>query len=221
MPRLARIIAPNQPHHLTARGNRREDIFHDDVDREVYLKQLYKYSQKAQVRILAYCLMSNHIHLVAVPETLDSFSRLMRPLQTSYSLYFNQRSLSSGRMWEGRYYSCVLDEEHLWAAVRYVEMNPVRAGMVEHAADYKWSSAQYHSGLSPSNLLDKDFPPKGVIENWQNWLEFDNLPQEEALQRLTESGRPAGSLDFIMRLEKLLKRKIQSGNRGRPKKEIK
>ncbi len=218
MPRIARIVAPGLPHHLTARGNRRSNIFEDDTDRRVYLQQLQKYCVKARVRVFAYCLMTNHVHLVAVPTTADSLERVMRPLQTSYSLYFNRRQGYSGRLWEGRFFSCVLDDDHLWTAVRYVETNPVRAGLVEQAQDYPWSSAAGHCDLREDALLAADFPPAGVVDDWAQWLGFDNREQEEKLRAFTDSGRPAGGAGFVQKLEGLMGRSLAARKRGRPRK---
>ena len=133
MSRVARIVAPGFPHHVTQRGNRRADVFEADTDYEAYLRFLKRYAGKRGLSIWVYCLMRNHIHLVAVPLRAESLGQALRDAHTVYAMYFNSRTQLSGHVWQGRFYSCPLDETHLWAAVRYVERNPVRAGMVENA----------------------------------------------------------------------------------------
>jgi len=139
---------PGYPHHVTQRGNRRADVFETEDDRHAYLRFLKKYGQRHGLDIWAYCLMTNHIHLVAVPEREESLARALRDAHTVYAMRVNTRTQQSGHVWQGRFYSCVLDEWHLWAAVRYVERNPVRAGMVDRAEDHPWSSARAHCGLA-------------------------------------------------------------------------
>jgi REP element-mobilizing transposase RayT len=152
MSRVARIVVPGYPHHVTQRGNRRADVFETDDDRHAYLRFLKKYGERHGLDIWAYCLMTNHIHLVAVPEREESLARALRDAHTVYAMRFNTRTQMSGHVWQGRFYSCVLDESHLWAAVRYVERNPVRAGMVDRAEDHPWSSARAHCGLGLSQV---------------------------------------------------------------------
>ena len=141
MPRKQRLVFAGIPHHITQRGNRREPVFFSYDDRQCYLEWLTQYSQQHGLEILAYCLMTNHIHLVAVPETIDSMHLVMRPLNMRYAQRINRAFGWYGHLWQGRFYSSPLDDAHLWQALRYVERNPVRAGMVQYARDYTWSSA--------------------------------------------------------------------------------
>jgi putative transposase len=166
MSRVARIVVPGFPHHITQRGNRQMDVFETDDDRLAYLRFLKKYAAQYNLSIYAYCLMTNHIHLVAVPADETALGKALRDAHTVYAMYFNTRTALSGHVWQGRFYSCPLDQQHLWAAVRYVERNPVNAGLVEQAEQYRWSSAATHCGMGADDLLCKDFPPIGVIEDW-------------------------------------------------------
>ena len=146
MPRIARAVIPGIAHHVTQRGNRREDIFFEEADRQRYLRLLLEYSSKHGLRILAYCLMTDHVHLVCIPERARTFGSVFRPLDLRYTQHINLALGLTGRLWQGRPFSCALDEEHLIAAVRYVERNPVRARMVRKAEQYPWSSAAAHCG---------------------------------------------------------------------------
>ena len=159
MARFARAVAIHTAHHITQRGVDQQRIFFTDADRNIYLDCLAKYCAQARARILAYCLMSNHIHLVLIPEEPDSLAVAMRRTHSRYSLYLNARRQRVGHLWQNRFYSCPLDEEHLWIALGYVEKNPVRANLVSAAEDYKWSSAAAHLGIdrSGSALLDWGF----------------------------------------------------------------
>jgi putative transposase len=155
MARLARVVALDTPHHITQRGNGRQYILESDTDRLVYLDLLRKHCRLHRLSLLGYCLMSNHVHLIAVPERDDSLRLALKHTHGRYAAYFNARCASSGHVWQGRYYSCPLDLPHLWAALRYTELNPVRAGMVEDPDAYPWSSAAAHCGGNhPDAALD-------------------------------------------------------------------
>ena len=140
MARLPRIAVPETAHHVTHRGNRKADIFLDDIDRWFYIKLLTAHLAKHSVRIWAWCLMTNHVHFVAVPARGDSLTKAFQRVHGDYANYFNGKYSVTGHLWQGRFKASVLDERHLWNAVRYVERNPVRAGLVRRAEDYRWSS---------------------------------------------------------------------------------
>ena len=167
MSRVARVVVPGFPHHVTQRGNRGADVFEVDDDRRAYLRFLKQYADRHGLAVWAYCLMTNHIHLVVVPEREDSLGPALRDAHTVYALYFNTRTELSGHVWQGRFHSCPMDESHLWAAVRYVERNPVRAGLAERAEKYPWSSAAAHCRLRHDALLSQDFPHEGAINDWR------------------------------------------------------
>jgi putative transposase len=208
---------PGMPHHVTQRGNRREPVFFVDRDRLDYMSLLGRSCQKHGVAIWAYCLMSNHVHLVAVPSTEQSLGLALRDAHTAYTLRFNRRNSLCGHLWQGRFYSTVLDDLHLYAAVRYVERNPVRAGMVERAEMFRWSGAASHCGLRQDPLLHPGFPPPEmakIVANWQTWLHDEQEADLETLRSRTRTGRPCGGSDFIAKLESLLGRSLGPAKRG-------
>ncbi len=216
MSRVARVVVPGFAHHVTQRGNRRADVFETDGDRKAYLGYLKRYGDKHGLEVWAYCLMTNHIHLVVVPRRADSLGLTLRDAHTVYAMHFNGRTHMTGHVWQGRFCSCPLDETHLWAAVRYVERNPVRAGLVERAEEYAWSSAAAHCGLRPDGVLSEEFPPAGVIQDWRAWLhEGEEDDSVERIRRDTKTGRPCGSASFLVQLEHLLRRTLRPGTRGR------
>ncbi len=222
MPRLSRTVFAGLPHHITQRGNRRENVFFTEEDRDIYLQWLKKYSSDHNVKILAYCLMSNHIHLIAVPAEEDSLQRMLKPLHMRYAQHINRQQQWSGHLWQGRFFSSPLDEQYLWFCMRYVERNPVRAGMVEHAEDYLWSSAAAHCGLKKDTLLttnSKHWAAFKDIKDWSAWLnEQENEEQLAIVRRNIQKNIPCGSDKFIKKLEKLAGRVLQFRPIGRPKK---
>ena len=153
MPRLSRAVFAGVPHHITQRGNRRDDVFFTDEDRLVYLEWLQSYCQEHDVDVLAYCLMTNHIHLVLVPHTEDGLQRVLKPLHMRYAQRINRAKGWKGHLWQGRFFSSPLDDAYLMAAIRYVERNPIRVGLADKAEDYCWSSAAAHCGLKEDTLL--------------------------------------------------------------------
>ena len=222
MPRIARVVVPGLPHHVTQRGNRRDVVFFSDDDRRRYLQLLLEYSVKHELEILAYCLMTNHVHLVGIPARADSLSLVMKPLDLRYSQHVNWTQAISGHLWQGRFFSCPLDEEHLWAAIRYVERNPVRARIVRRAENYAWSSAAAHCGMREDPILSR--LPRGrpaKSEAWSAWLAEGEDPKMLAKLRLcTRTGRPAGGKRFIAELEARLGRRLAPKRVGRPRKAL-
>ena len=218
MPRVARIVCPGAAHHVTQRGNRGQDIFLNDEDRATFMRLLRKYAIQQMVTVQAYCLMSNHLHLIVTPESLTALSSVMHPVHLRYAQHVNDKHSWSGHVFASRYYSCPLDKVHLWAAMRYVEQNPVRAGIVKHAQDWQWSSAPGHCGMADDPVLDSelmvDWPPKA----WKKWLNGRDEREEHALRIATLRGRPRGTASFLRKLERLLDRSMEFRARGRPRK---
>jgi putative transposase len=220
MPRIARVVVPDAPHHVTQRGNRREDVFFCEADRHVYLRYLADYAGKHGLKILAYCLMTNHVHLVVVPRHEASLAGALKPVHLRYAQHVNWTQQLCGRLWQGRFYSCPMDEAHLYAAVRYVERNPVRAGMVACAEEYPWSSAASHCGLRNDPFLADPFDMASAIEHWTDWLrEPEDSATLTSLRNHTHTGRPLGNELFTAALEKRLSRILRPKPPGRPKKE--
>lgn len=206
MPRQRRLVIPGHPHHVTQRGNNRRDVFFSDTDREVYLSLLSEYSAKYLTEILGYCLMSNHIHLIAVPTTTTALAKALGRTHNDYARWLHIRRRESGHLWQNRFFSCPLDGAYTWAALAYVERNPVRAGMVARCEEWRWSSAREHLGtVEPRNWLH--------VASWsQNWTpELWRFALNEGLaeagiqarlHEATRTGRPLGEPDFVAKCER-------------------
>jgi putative transposase len=214
--RRGRATAPGVPHHVTQRGNRRGDVFLDVEDRHVYLELLREYSSRHRLRLWAYALMTNHTHLIVVPESESAVSDTLRDTHSTYASLFNRKYGYSGHLWQGRFYSCLLDSEHLEHAIRYVECNPVRAGMVDRAEDYPWSSAGPHVLTSEDRYLDDGLSLIAGIKDWAAWLAGKpNGESIRAIREATATGRACGSEDFIQRMENHSGRTLRPQKRGR------
>jgi len=214
MGRMARVVVPGVPHHVTQRGNNRQCVFCCDDDCEYYLSLYRHYARRYGLQTLAYCLMDNHVHWAVVPESGKTLAQVFHAVDTKYAGRMNARSRRSGHFYQGRFFSAALDDEYLWAAVRYVERNPVRAGIVMHAEEYPWSSAAGHCGARVDLLLADDFPPTGVIGDWRAWLGAEDGRASGLLRRQTATGRPCGGAAFIARLEAALQRVLRPRKRG-------
>jgi len=172
-------------------------------------------SRSYSVLVWVYSLMTNHIHTIVVPSNERSLAETFRGVHSVYGQWFNRKYGLSGHLWQGRYYSCALDDTHLWAAVRYVERNPVRAKIVERAEDYRWSSARAHVFGEVDPLLDPGLPLVGRIANWTEWLAAQDLPEQlKAIRTSTARDLPLGSESFISDLEKKFGRPLRPGKRG-------
>lgn len=219
VPRIARFVCAGLPHHVTQRGNRRGRVFFSDADHQTYLALLREYTVKHQVAVLAYCLMPNHTHLVLVPATTPALQSTLRPLHLRYAQRINRARNWKGHLWQGRYFASVLDDRHCWAAIRYVERNPVRAGMLARAEDYRWSSAASHCGLQRDTVLTTEKHWQRQFEgigNWSAWLaEGDENQELETLRKHACKGLPCGSDEFIDRLESSTGRRLRDGRRGK------
>jgi putative transposase len=221
MPRSARIVIPDFPHHITQRGNRREDVFLDDPDRETYIEILRKQCNRFGLAIHGWCLMSNHVHLVATPSTEDSMAKAVGRAHHLYSKVFNSKYGKVGHVWHSRFYSNPLDELHFVNALVYVDRNPVRAGLVEKPWDWLWSSASMHvRGVDPMDVVDLDW--WRAFEGKRDWKSriANELSRDEidVLRRHTQSGRPLGSDSFVKKIEKMLGYPVKLKPVGRPRK---
>jgi putative transposase len=218
MARRHRDFIPGYSYHLTQRGNRKTEIFLDDTDRRVYLRLLVAQCLKHRVRIWAYSLMSNHVHHVAVPDQERALSRAFKRIFGEYARYFNTRYVKTGHLFQGRFNAVVLDEPHLWNAVAYVERNPVRAGIVSRAEDYRWSSAAAHCGLRTDPVLSLDVPLIPLVSDWSKWLaKEERIEDLEFIRQRTRTGRPCASDEFTRMLEAKLGRPLLPRKPG-PKK---
>jgi len=153
MARLPRLVVPGFPHHVTQRGNRRAQTFFEEGDYALYESLLGDAARKAEAEIWCYCLMPNHVHLIIVPSDKDGLRRTFADAHRRYTGYINTRMRVTGHLWQGRFGSVVMDEEHLACAVRYVSLNPVRAGLVARARDWRWSSVCSHLSGRDSELV--------------------------------------------------------------------
>jgi putative transposase len=222
MPRLARSVAVGFPHHITKRGNNRQDVFFVDDDRRVYLALLKEQADKYALEIIGYCLMNNHIHIVSIPYEEDSLARAIGRTHFRYTQYINRFHHRSGHLWQGRFYSCALDEHHFWLAMKYIELNPVRARICRKPWRYKYSSAAVHvDSKARSDLLNmSDWFDMMSAKQWRKELAEDLSDSELRRMRLnTHTGRPLGSDSFLSKLEKLLGRRVRPLPVGRPKKD--
>jgi putative transposase len=196
-------------------------VFFSDSDRLSYLSQLRIEAIESGLEIQAYCLMTNHIHLVVVPMAKSSIARAMQRLNMHHAQRINRMQGWSGHLWQGRFYSSPLDEAHFIAAIRYVERNPVRAKMVARAEDYEWSSARAHCGQGIDHVLGCDSRWARILSavgNWSEWLAEGNLETETTLIRArTRHGLPCGSDDFLDRLEAEAGRSLRPPVIGRPR----
>ncbi len=215
MARISRVVVPGYPHHITQRGVRSMAIFMDDADRQTYLAFMASQCERFGVEILAWCLMTNHVHLIAVPSREQALARAIGEAHRQYTRMRNFREKVRGYLFQGRFGSCVLDEEHLLAAARYVELNPVRAGMVSHARDYRWSSARFHLGRRKSDPLVKDRSLLGLVMHWGELLAETEEELETELMKCIRTGRPAGGAAFVRKVGKLTGRSLERGRPGR------
>ena len=210
MPRNARYVIPGLPHHVTQRGTDRQVVFRSVADRRVYLDLVRECQSDCGVRILAWCLMTNHVHFVVVPEHADSLAVLFRRVHGRYAQYANARHSRSGHLWQARFHSCVLSPRHLSTALRYVEYNPVRAGMVPQPWEYRWSSCAQHLNLEAWDpWLDRPFwQERGETAGWRELLGVADQPQLlYLLRRCTYAERPFGDTAFISEIEERLGQK--------------
>jgi putative transposase len=224
MPRIARVVVPGLPHHIVQRGNNRQDVFFAADDYRAYLDLLHEQSQRFGLHILAYCLMTNHVHLIALPGSEQALARAVGRTHWLYSRYINRLHGRSGHLWQNRFFSCPLDADHLLHAARYVERNPVRAHMVRLPWRYRWSSAAAHTGEGePHEVLDmvgwrRLFRPAA----WKKMLqEAEDEPIVDRLRRCMHTGRPLASDRLIARLEARLGVRLRANPVGRPRKKKK
>ena len=214
MARLARITVPRIPYHVTQRGNRRQPVFFSDDDYRTYLQVLKQQSVRWSLRVLAYCLMTNHVHLIVVPQREESLTRAIAETHRRYTRSVNFREGWRGYLWQGRFASVPLDEPYLYAAMRYVERNPVEAGLVRQAADYPWSSARAHVTGQPDPVLTPCFLTD-LVRDWSAFLatnQDDHMTQQLAQQLRT--GRPFGRRSFLETLEQQLGRRLITAKPG-------
>ena len=211
MPRNGRCVVTGIPYHITQRGTNRQTIFRSAADRRTYLGLIRENLEEAGVRALAYCLMNNHVHWVVIPEREDSLAVLFRRVHGRYAQAWNARLQRSGHLWQNRFYSCPLEERHLWVALRYVEQNPVRALLARRPEEWEWSSARAHVLGAPdrARVLDRGFWERsGGVDTWSAMhASIEDGPATRLLRRCTYAGRPFGDEEFVGGIEARFGRK--------------
>lgn len=220
MPRSSRIVIPGVPHHVVQRGNRRQPIFFSDADRSRYVDWLAEGCQRFATTCLAWCLMDNHIHLILVPSTVDGLRGPIASASTRLSQRINLMQQTSGHLFQGRYASYAMDEAHLMVALRYVENNPVRAGLVDTAEQWAWSSAAAHVARRPDRLVSgKEFAE--TVPNWHAMLARGLEAAEEegqAVEAALLSGRPRAAPAWLSTHASHIGDRLALRQRGRPAK---
>jgi putative transposase len=220
MARLARLVVPGLPHHITQRGNCRQQTFFCEDDYQSYLELMAPWCSAHHVEIWAYCLMPNHVHLIAVPQSADGLRRAIGEAHRCYTRMINSREGWRGHLWQGRFASFVLDESYLLTAARYVELNPVRAGLVDAPSRYRWSSAAAHV-RGRDDALVRVAPLLKLAPPWRGFLARVIREEDIRLLRAHEhTGRPLGDEGFVATLEqnlgRILKRQ-KPGPKARPR----
>jgi len=214
MARLARVIIPGLPHHVTQRGNGRARTFFGDADYALYRDLLAQHCRAADVEVWAWCLMPNHVHLILVPSDRDGLRRALAAVHRRYAGIIQARRKRTGHFWQGRFGAAVMDEEHVAAALRYVSLNPVRARLVERARDWRWSSTRAHlSGKSDG--ITALAPIRDCFPRFADLL--DDAPEADLFDRLRAAesvGRPLGDDRFLARVERLTARALRPAKRG-------
>lgn len=217
MPRQPRLVVPFVAHHLTQRGNYGQTIFEDSADFVRYCRWTNAISYKHGFRVLAYCLMPNHVHFIASPEHQDSFARTFQIVHTRYARHANRRRELNGHLWQARFFSCVLDDQHLYRAIRYVERNPVRAGLARVPWEYRWSSAAAHAATGPSPIELTPVYPDRVGAAWKEYIGIDDPALLPRIRATTARGAFLGGEGFLREIETRIGRPVVSRNRGRPR----
>lgn len=224
MPRTARIIGVGYPYHIVQRGNNRQPVFFDDGDRYLYLKYLRESCAECDCKITAFCLMNNHVHILATPYEQDSLAKTMQKLGIRYVQYINKKHKRTGRLWECRFHSCLVDRDvYFWTVCRYIERNPVRAGIVIEPAGYKWSSARANSGMRSQH----GFPEpiwKGTHKR-EEYIRFLNQEDKKSdmdrIKKSTYRGNPIGTDKFLTYAAEKLGIVTNTRLKGRPLKKKK
>ena len=220
MPRIARAVAPGFPHHVVQRGNNRADVFFSPEDSDVYLYLLKIYADKWNTPVISYCLMTDHVHLLVKPFSDMSLRKMMQGVALCYTQHVNRKYKRTGRLWESRYHSCIVDQEsYLWAVARYIEQNPVRSMIVEHPEEYAYSSARAHLDLLHDPILGEDLFAEAQQHEYVEFMR-SAIPVEQitAIRKSSRTGRPLGTNTFVRELECKLAKRLAALPVGRPKK---
>jgi putative transposase len=217
MPRAARFVLPNAPHHVTQRGNRRQQTFFSDGDYLTYLMLAREACAKAGVEIWSYCLMPNHVHLIAVPQTTESLAVAIGEIHQRYTRHINRRERWTGYLWQGRFSSFAMDPDYLVQCARYVGLNPVRAGLTLRASEWSWSSVNAHLKRQDDILVRVEPLLRAIGQDMTRFFEVD-VAEEGArkLRRAAQLGKPLGASQWVKALEASYGLTLEGRERGRP-----
>lgn len=215
MARLPRVVIPGIPHHVTQRGNGRQRTFFEEGDHALYLDLLAAAAEKAHTEVWSYCLMPNHVHVVLVPEDEHGLSRTFGELHRRYTGFINARRRTTGHLWQGRFGSVAMDEEHLYQAFRYVALNPVRAGLTKRPEDWPWSSTRALIAGVDDHVV-RVAPALARVGDFAAFLgeEFDEALSYAALRKAESVGRPVGSADWLAAMEERTGKVLAAKQRG-------
>lgn len=214
MARLARVVLPGYAHHITQRGNRRQDVFFKQSDYEYYLELLKEWCTNEEIEVLAYCLMTNHVHMIVMPETRSDLGKAIGEVHRRYTRMVNFRENWRGFLWQGRFASYPMSPNWLLSAAAYVELNPVKAKMVNNAWDYRWSSVHAHlAGKDVHGIVQVD-KLLSLAGNWQDYLNRAKGSMVEEFERHERTGRPLGDEKFIEKAEQMLHRELKKKKPG-------
>jgi len=222
MPRIGRVVAPNMPHHVVQRGHNRNVVFVDDGDYSYYLDTLENWSRQLQVKVYAWCLMTNHVHLLLDPgDDIKSIGLLMKRLAGRQTRFVNKQENRTGSLWDGRYKMSIVDsDEYFLQCCRYIELNPVKAKMVIQPRDYRWSSYRENAGLSSSVIVDRHGFSNLCDVSFESYREYvaENTPSSEAefISQRLESNRLTGGSRFVKEIERRTGIKLEYKRPGRP-----
>jgi putative transposase len=225
MPRRPRIVVPGLAHHIVQQGNNRQPIFFCSDDRMLYLDLLGRYSRNFGVRLLGYCLMNEHVHLLAIPDSVEALARTLGGAHAEYALAWNKAEARTGHLWQNRFQSCPVEHARVSGVLRYVERNPVRSGLVLDAWEWPWSSAPAHVDPHAADPLLGE-PWGEPLAQWRaaSWREHlgkeGSAQEDEEFERCTATGQPFGSGEFVQSLERTFGRRVTVGSAGRPRIEL-
>ena len=221
MPRIARVTVPSVPHHITQRGNRRQKTFFSNKDYAAYIDLMAEWCNRCGVEIWTYCLMPNHVHLIAVPDNENSLAKAIGEAHRRYTRHINFRKGWRGHLWQGRFASYPMDEVYLMVATRYIELNPVKARLVSKPELWKYSSAASHVYGKEDTLLSRTSLLDEMIDDWKEFLRLTPTEQDiKMLQQHERTGRPLGSDGFLTRIEKSIGRLLKPKRPGRKPKKV-
>ncbi len=219
MARLSRIVVPGFPHHVTQHGVRSMAVFQSDAERQNYLVLLSEEAARFGTDILAWCLMTDHVHFIAIPRWETSLAKTFGEAHRRYTRMKNLSQGVNGYLFQGRFASCVLDTHHLVTAIRFVAWNPVRAGLVKSPWEYRWSSTRFHTGFVDRDPLVKDRTLQGEDTDWREILGRVDGAESERIRQATRTGRPAGDENFVAEVESITGRDLRMKTAGRPRKQ--